>query len=120
MTKSSKSLISALIKNIVFKINATDLDGQFPQAIYRAKRAYADNRAKAIKLSGLYSPLFATEKELLEQTPFSLIVNVDDTLLKEGFLWLNPDSGKSYRITDLNYFVLDGDTFKPYKALSRK
>ena len=120
MTKSSSTLINALAKNLVLKINATDLDGQFPQAIYRAKRAYAQNRKKAIKLSGLYSQLFGSEKADPEAGHFSLIVNVDAGMMKEGFLWYSPESGKSYRMADLNYFILEGDDFVPYNMTAWK
>ncbi|KAB0983022.1 hypothetical protein FZI32_21765, partial [Cronobacter sakazakii] len=87
MSKSGKELINAVVKNVVFKINAPDLVDFKPSAIYRAKKTFKQNREKVIKLSGLYSPLFGREKGKPEQPPFSLIVNVDDESLKQGMIW---------------------------------
>ncbi|MCL6336274.1 hypothetical protein EXT65_21000 [Pectobacterium carotovorum subsp. carotovorum] len=120
MTKSSKSLTSALAKNVVLKVNATALDGQFPQAIYRAKRAYAKNRSNIIHLAGLYSQLFAQEKNSHLEAPFSIIVNIDHSSLKDGFIWYSPEKNKSYRISDLDYYTLDKNIFEPYSMSVRK
>lgn len=120
MTKSSGTLINALAKNLVLKINATELDGQLPQAIYRAKRAYATNRTKAIKLSGLYSQLFGCEKDNPEAGHFSLIVNVDAEKMKQGYLWYSPENNKSYRMSELDFFTLEGNNFIPYNMTDWK
>lgn len=119
MTKSGKELINGVVNYVIHKIKATDLDGVEASAIYRSAKIYRQSREKVIRLSGLYTPLFGREKGNLEEEPFSLIVNIDDESLKQGFLWYSPDKDKGYRMSDLNYYVLDGNTFKPYKLNGR-
>ena len=106
LSKSGSELIKAVAKSLVLKFKHS--------AIYRAIRTYNEKRESVIRLAGLYSPLFGREAGKAEQEPFSLIVNVDEQSLKQGFIWYSPEKDKAFRMEELNYFVLDQDTFLPY------
>ena len=114
LSKSGSELIKAVAKSLVLKIKPYDFVEFKHSAIYRAIRTYNEKRESVIRLAGLYSPLFGREAGKAEQEPFSLIVNVDEQSLKQGFIWYSPENDKAFRMEELNYFVLDQDTFLPY------
>lgn len=118
LSKTSAPLIEVLVKYVVFKIKLSDITDFKHSAIYRAKSTYKENRDKVITLSGLYSPLYGREKACPDQEPFSLIVNVDDDELKEGFVWYSTTAEKSFQMSDLDYFVLTDAGFAPYTQIS--
>lgn len=114
LSKSGSELIKAVAKSLVFKIKPYDFAEFKHSAIYRAIRTYNEKRESVIRLSGLYSPLFGNEAGKAELEPFSLIVNVDEQSLKKGFIWYSPEKDKAFRMEELNYYVLDQDSFIPY------
>ncbi|CSX10605.1 hypothetical protein FP371_23115 [Citrobacter freundii] len=120
LTKNKKDVIDALVKRIVFKFKATEIEGFLPPAIYRVEKGYKEKRNQVITLSGLYSPLFGCEKKCKDQTPFSLIVNDDEESFLNGFLWFSPDTEQVYRFTDLDYFSLNQNKFVPYKIHTKR
>lgn len=118
LSKTSSPLIEALVQYVVYKIKLSDIAEFKHSAIYRAKSTFKENRDKVITLSGLYSPLYGREKDSPEQEPFSLIVNVDDTELKSGFIWYSTTEDKSFQMDELDYFVLTDTGFAPYTKMS--
>ncbi|EIY8279506.1 hypothetical protein MNZ66_004649 [Salmonella enterica] len=114
LSKTSSPLIEALVQYVVYKIKASDIPEFKHSAIYRAKSTFNENREKVITLSGLYSPLYGREKSSPEQEPFSLIVNVDDTELKQGYIWYSTTAEKSFQMDDLDYFVLTDTGYAPF------
>ncbi|MEL6008194.1 hypothetical protein J4Z08_20945 [Citrobacter portucalensis] len=120
LTKNKKDVIDALVKRIVFKYKATEISGFLTSAIYRVERGYKEKREQVITLSGLYSPLFGREKEQANQTPFSLIVNDNEDTFLDGFLWYSPDTDKTYKFDDLDYFSLNENSFEPYQICTKR
>ena len=120
LSKTSPSLIKALVQHVVFKIKPTDMSEFKHSAIYRAKSTFKENRDKVIALSGLYSPLFGREHECTDKEPFSLIVNVEDAELEQGLIWYSTTTGKSYRMDDLDYFLLTDNGYTPFNMIHHK
>lgn len=120
LTKNKKDVIDALVKRIVFKYKATEISGFLTSAIYRVERGYKEKREQVITLSGLYSPLFGREKEQANQAPFSLIVNDNEDTFLDGFLWYSPDTDKTYKFDDLDYFSLNENSFEPYQICTKR
>lgn len=114
LSKSGSNLIKAAAKSLVLKISPYDFAEFKHSAIYRVIRTYNEKRESVIRLAGLYSPLFGREAGDSSEEPFSLIVNVDEQALKQGFIWFSPEKDKAFRMDDLAYFVLDKDSFIPF------